>query len=800
MPGSEQVWLDGRLLVRGTNEAYTMDYPAGTITFNVGYPIDSRSRIEIDYEPQATAYREELFAGSGGAALGDSSVTFEIGWLREGDDKAQPLTGELTDADKQILAAAGDSTLQAVRSGVQPDTSGHYVLVADSLADTVYQYVVPDTGDYSITFSYVGPGAGSYQNVGGGQYQFVGTANGDFLPIVILTAPRQTDYYVARGGMRNKVVGDVRAEIRHSRFDRNLFSPLDDNNNDGSLYLLSLDRPVIIDGRPGDLSIRSRRREITYQPRERLYEPDFNRDFYLPLDFAPQSDEWLHRADLSVSPLRQLTLYPQGALLSYRDNTESRVGGMRATVAPQANTRVNLGWRGVRTDLSDSSRSGTVNTYNAGVQIDLARAWQARTDFETDNRTNTFSGSSRGTRFERYEAALDHHTERLSLERYAEDSLSSGWQMSLRRTRLEFRSSRRMGALNYTATLAHQWLEQQSGRDNNFLGRLNLQYSNTRRRWNSTVSYLLSKETRYSRGLTFLEVEPGQGSYSLEDGQYVPDPNGNYIRVEEILSDRAKVSRGEKTFYFSKDWRIAIVRFNSRIEEDLLDSGSRSALWALPFWSDPNQPYQYYNTRYDIELRLLPITNAHAVNVTANQGREIRTVGGSNRERRDRSGTLTLKQVVRQSHFEESINLFQSKRDAYYTGGGNIDGWAVDALWRQQIGPHEISGGGGYRKASAETGEKSDQYLVRAGSRLAVISRGELRSTVELYRQTLTDATEIVSYTLTNNRPGERGAVWSVELRYGIKKSLRVNASISGRHADNRPAQITARGEMVAEF
>ena len=109
VPGSETVWLDGRHLERGSNNDYTMDYPAGTVTFTVNHPIDSRRRIEIDYEPQGTDFREEYFSGGGAVVIGDSAFVMETGWMREGGDRGEPLTGELSDSDRSILANAGDS-------------------------------------------------------------------------------------------------------------------------------------------------------------------------------------------------------------------------------------------------------------------------------------------------------------------------------------------------------------------------------------------------------------------------------------------------------------------------------------------------------------------------------------------------------------------------------------------------------------------------------------------------------------------------------------------------------------------
>lgn len=801
VPGSESVWLDGERLERGSNNDYTMDYPAGTITFNVNHPIDRRRRIEIDFEPQATDYREELFTSGGGVAVGDSTFTFETGWLREGDDEGSPIIGELSDFDRAILAEAGDSTVLAYRSGVRADTSGNYRLAADSLPDSIYQWVGPGAGEYAVTFSYIGSGSGAYRNLGANRFEYVGPGNGDYQPIVLLAAPERTDQYVARGRWKNSAVGELTAEYRHSEFDRNLFSSLDDTDNAGDLYSLRFARnwgEATGDG----IALHSRFRGATFHTRDRLYEPEFNRRHHLPETYVPGSDEWWHEGSLSITPLAALTLAPSGSLVHYDDGTESQSAALSMTVRPHNRVELGAGLRSVTTGLATGSRlaDGAATTLDAAIRYQPAGDWRIESEVEHDDRTNLYTGQQQGTRFMRYRTSVGQKTEQVRIEHYVEDSLSGDWNELLRRTRLELHSARRLNDLSYQSMLAYQWLDQPEFNEESFLGRLNLQYANVEHRLNVGATYLMSDETRNVRGLSFLEVEPGRGDYVYEDGRYIPDPNGNYIRVEEILSDRSPVSRGEKSFYLSKDWGPALVRFTSRTEEELLDIGSRTALWVMPFYSDPNQPYQFHRTRYTGELRFIPIRNAHAVNLEGSRNSELRTIGGSNRERKDWRGILTLRQTAKQTHLEESFALFEADRDDYYTGGGVIDGWQVEFGVRQLIAAHELSAGSGYRTASSVTGEESQQYLLRGGVRLAVISRGELRSNLELYRQELTGVTGLPSYTLTENRYGSRGANWSLEFRYGLRRDFRVSFAIDGRHSNDRTARVTARGEMVAGF
>ncbi len=258
--------------------------------------------------------------------------------------------------------------------------------------------------------------------------------------------------------------------------------------------------------------------------------------------------------------------------------------------------------------------------------------------------------------------------------------------------------------------------------------------------------------------------------------------------------------RGEKSFQLTKDWSLALIRFNSRIEEELLKDGKRTGWWAVPFLTDDNQPFLFFKRRYDADIRAFPIKGMYVVNLTIYHDTEIRQIAGASRKRQDIRGELALKQKLRNTHLEETLELFQSDRDSYYSGAGDIDGFRLRAKVLQTVNSGELSAGTYYRRAESTTADLSEILGLTLGSRLRVSGRGELRGELELYRQSLTVGDGTSVYQLTDNRSGRQGAVWSVSLKYGLKESLRINFSISGRHSDDRTARILSRGEVVAGF
>ena len=802
VPGSETVWLDGEELERGANKDYIMDYATGRITLNVNHPIDDRSRVEVDYEPLAAAYKGELLLAGGGAATNDSTLFFVVEWLREGDDSQQPLLGELSPGDESLLARAGDDPLQAVRSGVVPDSLGDYRLLADSLPDSVYQYAGEQNGEFTVTFSYVGEGKGDYRFLGAGRYEFAGEARGEYLPVVILSIPERTDYYNASVGLRSRFFGTLSADVRQTQHDRNLLSVLDDDDNDGLYYSVTSEKKWRAHGQVDYWRLATRHREAAFKTRARLNKADFERRFLLPRGFGASSDETLHELGAAVSPSTFVTLKPFYSRLEYDDGFLSKSGGIGSEWRPHELVTATLAWSGIAAsrDSAGFSRWGNGDNVVTSLVLQPRAAWQLALDYEYDSRKNNYAGGASGVRYSRYRTGIDGPAEGILFEYFVEDSLDGSWQRSFRRSRLTSTSGRKLGNLSYDLRWSYQWLTSSGADEKSFLARLAYRYFAPERRFSLSGSYVVSEETRNARGISYLEVEPGEGNYVFEDGQYVPDPDGNFIRTDEILSDQARVRRGEKSFSVSRDWKFLLARFTSRIEEELLPEGSRTAWWLLPFVADENEPYLFFSRRYSADVRLIPLRSGHALNLTYDEDMELRDLASQRRRKRDTKGSVTVRQVAGNFLLEQRLELFEYRRDRLFGGGGNVDGYRVGAKVRRTLNGGEVAVGSSYRRAETDSGQKSTIYSVDLSGRFRLMKRGELRSSLELYRQDLVGADGSVPYLLTDNRSGRRGALWSVAWNYGFKEGMRLNFTMSGRHSDDRTARITARGEVIVGF
>ena len=172
--GTERVYVDGQLQVRGETNDYVIDYSIGELTFTTQRLITSASRVTVDFEYTDRSYSRTFFTGQGVSTVFDEKARLSVTYIREADDPESPQDFALDDAARAALEQAGGDPTKAVLSGVsRVDSNGLYKLVDTLLAtgepDQFYRYAPGDTASrYVITFSFVGTGRGEYtrQSVG----------------------------------------------------------------------------------------------------------------------------------------------------------------------------------------------------------------------------------------------------------------------------------------------------------------------------------------------------------------------------------------------------------------------------------------------------------------------------------------------------------------------------------------------------------------------------------------------------------------------------------------------------------
>ncbi|NJN25246.1 MAG: hypothetical protein HC819_04340 [Cyclobacteriaceae bacterium] len=320
MANSEKVFLDGKLLQRGYNYDYVIDYNKAEIQFTSQVLITKFSRIRIDVEYSDQNYSRTILSASHYQQVGKASFAFN--YYSEKDNPNNPLTTSLSQADKELMQGLGDQLSLAVRQSAQ-QVAYNQNEVLYQLADTLdeagsrvqifkYTRAALDTL-YRVSFSEVGSGKGDYNltnsTANGRIYTWVspinGVKQGKYAPQSRIPAPNKKQMITLGGGYQVSKYESVFAEVAFSENDLNLFSTLDSHDDNGFAVkggLKSEKRPV---GFLKDYLMTAQADfeydDAYFSPIDRFRYIEFDRDWnYAPGDSADQSADHIFNAALAL--------------------------------------------------------------------------------------------------------------------------------------------------------------------------------------------------------------------------------------------------------------------------------------------------------------------------------------------------------------------------------------------------------------------------------------------------------------------------------------------------------------------
>lgn len=244
--GSEKVYLDGRLLTRGFNYDYIIDYNQAQITFTNSVLITRYSRIRVDFEFTDKNFSRTTLVGNHYQTYKNWSGFFNF--YSEKDNPNTPITAQLAEEDIEVLKRIGDTVSKAFSAGaVLSPFSADKVLYrrVDTLGTSIYLYTPLDLGPsvplYTMTFADLGDGNGSYiqaTSVANGRVfewrpTISGLKQGRYEPIRQLPVPNKKQLY--NGGLSYNFNPNERvyAEYAMSENSQNLFSTIDSYDDAG---------------------------------------------------------------------------------------------------------------------------------------------------------------------------------------------------------------------------------------------------------------------------------------------------------------------------------------------------------------------------------------------------------------------------------------------------------------------------------------------------------------------------------------------------------------------------------------
>ncbi len=579
LAGTEEVFVNGERQIRGENNDYIIDYSLGQITFTNKRLITSEDRIEVDFEfaNNFQRYGKSFVGFSTSNPSPGSNLQYDVRLFREWDDTNNLLedSAPLSDEEKLALETAGDNPFQAGVSGANflGDGEGNYVkrdtvIGGDSL--NYYLYSGRGQGDYSVRFSGVGQGNGSYVKERIGVYRFVGPNRGSYLPIRLVPLAGDKKFADARLSYRFGQHFSLNTEAAVSNFDQNIFSGLHDDDNSGQAYNIGAnyknEKTRLFGKSIGALNwqVDFRQRQEQFEPLDRQFQPEYNYRWNLS-STELLGDQQILESTLRYRPTNFVRLNFDGGWI--QRGTDISSGRGRAELSMQDSTwlKGNAYWE----QVASESSFGTSEWQRFGGQLGK-QIWKVFSSVKLrreDRQVKNQMGGVTGFRFTEASAGLklfslfgmewnfdsnyrlDHlydpnrEGERLKLSTAATHKLAMNIRESQRwqgRVSFAYRNKDfqpffeklpRDSMAVYQTDPQFQdttWGDRQS-----HLANLELQYRNEERTIDSRWEYQVASELQAMQEKVFLEVGENRGNYRFDEElqEYVPDSQGDFFLI-----------------------------------------------------------------------------------------------------------------------------------------------------------------------------------------------------------------------------------------------------------------------------
>ena len=240
LSGTEKIYADGRLLKRGENYDYVIDYNRAELRFTPNYVITANTRIIAEYEYATQEYLRSLYATK--TKISNDKWNFNINFYNEQDSKTTTGNILLDSLDLATLREIGDNP--AFRSGIFiPENNNYESLIKYNLEDDNILNFAPDAPDDSpslraANFSNLTNDLASYEidneaGTNGRVYKYVGEGLGSFGPWLPLIAPEKKQILSVGSGYEFNEASLLYFESAISTYDRNRFSEVDAEDDTG---------------------------------------------------------------------------------------------------------------------------------------------------------------------------------------------------------------------------------------------------------------------------------------------------------------------------------------------------------------------------------------------------------------------------------------------------------------------------------------------------------------------------------------------------------------------------------------
>jgi len=547
LSGSERIFVNGKLMQRGEDKDYVIDYNTAQLTFTPNCVMSSEKRIVAEFE--FTDQQYVRFAMQGALEYHIAGRDAYFNYYREQDAKSQTIGYTLNDSTKQLFinSSTPDSHfwIDASQKTNFNTTENLYTkrdtITNSSRHDSIFVYSNSQTSQlYRVSFTYVGSNLGDYVRadaaVNGRIYKWIAPENGipqgDYVAKILVAAPQQKEVFTF--GIKPKAKNDgLWFEAALSRMNYNTFAISQKVQDLGAALNLNYQHQFKLKDSTKTITLRNNY-EFTsngFVTEGQFRSPEFAREWNL----AEGQDKGLHLFSLGAE-YKKAKRGTESLSLS----AMIRANHNKLKLASADKWTQWLEWeRNSDVLISSDSLSKTLFIRNnmkwakPVKKIKMGMAFEQEYKEQINQQTDSLSGAS--WRFESLETFLQN-TDSSNLIKTSykirQDllpkqnhlllaSISQDFNLSYKRTKNFLKKTRSFAKSEFSTALVFRKLETKNddgkAPENHILGRLEHRLTLWRGLWVSTALAETSSGLVQKQDFVYVEVPAGQGIYKWTD-------------------------------------------------------------------------------------------------------------------------------------------------------------------------------------------------------------------------------------------------------------------------------------------
>lgn len=330
LSGTERIYIDGKLLQRGQENDYIIDYNTSELTFTAKQIITKDKRIIAEFQYAERNYARSLYFFSEEIEAKKLKVRFNF--FGEQDNKNKTLQQSLTETQKLTMFNIGDTLSKSFSSGAELAVFNNNdvfywkkdTIVGSTIYNGIYvQSTNQDSAKYRVKYSYVGEQNGFYVQVSttanGKVYKWVapigGILQGNYEPLIPLVTPKKKQMFTSGINYEFNKQHNLDIEGVFTKNDINTFSSYNAFNDDGYGIKINSNNQTIIKNDTTNKEPIKAIYNFGYEYIQRYFNPieryravEFERDWNRPISAPINTDQSVGFAQVGIQKSNQLKM------------------------------------------------------------------------------------------------------------------------------------------------------------------------------------------------------------------------------------------------------------------------------------------------------------------------------------------------------------------------------------------------------------------------------------------------------------------------------------------------------------